>query len=59
MSILGSAYWQNLKRNRSAVKAGVHSFKIIPYLDKLDKTYGKGTVMKMGDVEIEKIDYVE
>ena len=24
-------------------------------LDKLDKTYGKGTVMKMGDVEIVKI----
>ena len=27
-------------------------------LDKLDKTYGKGTVMKMGDVEIEKIDSI-
>ena len=27
-------------------------------LDKLDKTYGKRTVMKMGDVEIEKIDSI-
>ena len=27
-------------------------------LDKLDKTYGKGTVMKMGDVEIVKIDSI-
>ena len=27
-------------------------------LDKLDKTYGKGTVMKMGDVEIIKIDSI-
>ena len=27
-------------------------------LDKLDKTYGKGTVMKMGDMEIEKIDSI-
>ena len=27
-------------------------------LDKLDKTYGKGTVMKIGDVEIEKIDSI-
>jgi recombination protein RecA len=27
-------------------------------LDKLDKTYGKGTVMKMGDIEIEKIDSI-
>ena len=27
-------------------------------LDKLDKTYGKGTVMKMGDVEVEKIDSI-
>ena len=27
-------------------------------LDKLDKTYGKGTVMKMGDIEVEKIDSI-
>ena len=27
-------------------------------LDKLDKTYGKGTVMKMGDVEIVEIDSI-
>jgi recombination protein RecA len=27
-------------------------------LDKLDKTYGKGTVMKMGDVEVVKIDSI-
>ena len=25
-------------------------------LDKLDKTYGKGTVMKMGDSEVEKVE---
>ena len=24
-------------------------------LDKLDKTYGKGTVMKMGDVKLKKL----
>ncbi|RCL65498.1 MAG: recombinase RecA [Cryomorphaceae bacterium] len=27
-------------------------------LDKLDKTYGKGTVMKMGDSEIEKVEAI-
>ena len=27
-------------------------------LDKLDKTYGKGTVMKMGDTEIEKVEAI-
>ena len=27
-------------------------------LDKLDKTYGKGTVMKMGDSPIEEIDAI-
>ena len=27
-------------------------------LDKLDKTYGKGTVMKMGDAEIVEIDSI-
>ena len=30
--------------------------KKIEHLDKLDKTYGKGTVMKMGDAEIVEID---
>ena len=27
-------------------------------LDKLDKTYGKGTVMKMGDAEIVEVDTI-
>ena len=27
-------------------------------LDKLDKTYGKGTVMKMGDSEVEKVEAI-
>ena len=27
-------------------------------LDKLDKTYGKGSVMKMGDVAIQDIDVI-
>ena len=27
-------------------------------LDKLDKTYGKGTVMKMGDSEFEKVEAI-
>nr|MBC8397251.1 DNA recombination/repair protein RecA [Flavobacteriales bacterium] len=27
-------------------------------LDKLDKTYGKGTVMKMGDTEIVEVDTI-
>ena len=27
-------------------------------LDKLDKTYGKGTVMRMGDEPIEKVDVI-
>ena len=27
-------------------------------LDKLDKTYGKGTVMKMGDSAIEEVDAI-
>ena len=27
-------------------------------LDKLDKTYGKGTVMKMGDAEIPQIEVI-
>ena len=27
-------------------------------LDKLDKTYGKGTVMKMGDNAIEEVDTI-
>lgn len=27
-------------------------------LDKLDKSYGKGTVMKMGDIAIEDIDAI-
>jgi hypothetical protein len=28
-------------------------------LDKLDKTYGKGTVMKMGDKAIEEVETIE
>ena len=28
-------------------------------LDKLDKTYGKGAVMKMGDVAHEDVDAIE
>ena len=27
-------------------------------LDKLDKTYGKGTVMKMGDTAVEEVDAI-
>ena len=27
-------------------------------LDKLDKTYGKGTVMKMGDSAVEDVDVI-
>mgnify|MGYP003685471045 CR=1 FL=1 len=27
-------------------------------LDKLDKTYGKGTVMKMGDVVVQEVDVI-
>ena len=27
-------------------------------LDKLDKTYGKGTVMKMGDAAVQEVDVI-
>ena len=27
-------------------------------LDKLDKTYGKGTVMKMGDIVVQEVDTI-
>ena len=27
-------------------------------LDKLDKTYGKGTVMKLGDSAVQKVDVI-
>lgn len=49
------------KKNEEAVKAAVNSEKLKALqltLDKLEKTYGKGTVMKLGDNAIEALEVI-
>ncbi|MFY8185663.1 MAG: DNA recombination/repair protein RecA, partial [Bacteroidia bacterium] len=49
------------KKNEEAAKAAVNSEKLKALqltLDKLEKTYGKGTVMKLGDNAIEALEVI-
>src|SRR5690606_18720035 len=64
----------NLENNNNSIKKGIFTFKIREKimsadreaklkalqltLDKLDKTYGKGTVMKLGDSAVEEVEAI-
>src|SRR5690606_25306476 len=63
----------NLENNNNSIKKGIFTFKreqimsadreaklkaLQLTLDKLDKTYGKGTVMKLGDSAVEEVEAI-